>query len=200
MNVISPLYAVIGFLVVQRLAELVLARRNHRALLARGAIEFGQRHYKAFVTLHAAWLLALLVTIDPWTSVSIPWLAVFGLLQCGRIWVIATLGARWTTRVIVLPGATRIRSGLYRFVDHPNYLIVCGEIAVVPLMFGAWTLAVVASALNLLLLRKRLVVENKALAEVYDQPSPSPPSAEGPASNSQGNWRGVPREDARSVP
>ena len=171
----SPLYAVVGFLVVQRLAELLLARRNHRALLARGAIEVGDRHYSAFVALHAGWLLALLVTIDPQTAVSIPLLVVFGLLQCGRLWVILTLGGRWTTRVLVLPGATRIRSGPYRFVDHPNYLVVCGEIAVVPLVFGAWTLAVVASALNLLLLRKRLVVENKALAEVYDRRSATAP-------------------------
>ena len=186
MNAISPLYAIVGFLVAQRLAELVLARRNHRALLAQGAIEVGERHYKAFLALHAGWLLALLVTIEPRAAVSIPGLLIFGLLQCGRIWVIATLGTRWTTRVMVLPGAARIRSGPYRFVDHPNYLIVCGEVAVVPLMFGAWTLAVVASALNLLLLRGRLVVENKALATVYDQPSLSSPGAEGPASDSRG--------------
>lgn len=187
MSIISPLYALVALLVVQRLAELVLARRNHRALLARGAIEVGERHYRAFLALHAGWLLALPVAIDPRTSVSIPWLFVFGLLQCGRFWVIATLGTRWTTRVMVLPGAMRIRSGPYRFVDHPNYLVVCGEVAVVPLMFGAWTLAVIASALNLLLLRKRLVVENEALAKAYDQPSPSPPGAGGPASDSQGN-------------
>ena len=186
MNLISPLYAVVGFLVAQRAAELVLARRNRRVLLARGAIEVGERHYKALVALHAGWLLALLVTIDPRALVSIPWLVVFGLLQCGRIWVIATLGTRWTTRVMVLPGATRIRRGPYRFVDHPNYLIVCGEIAVVPLMFGAWALAVVVSGLNLLLLRKRLVVENKALAKFYDQPSRSPPRVEGPSSESHG--------------
>ena len=182
----SPPYAIVGFLVIQRLAELVLARRNHRALLARGAIEVGERHYKAFVALHAGWLLALLVTIDSRTSVSIPWLLVFGLLQCGRIWVIATLGTRWTTRVMVLPGGTRIRRGPYRFVDHPNYLIVCGEVAVVPLMFGAWALAAVASALNLLLLRKRLVVENEALAKAYGRPSPSPPGVGGQASDAQG--------------
>lgn len=182
----SPLYAVVGFLVIQRLAELVLARRNHRALLARGAIEVGERHYNAFVALHAGWLLALVVTIDPRASMSIPLLSVFGLLQCGRIWVIATLGTRWTTRVMVLPGATRIRGGPYRFVDHPNYLIVCGEIAVVPLVFGAWTLAVVASVLNLLLLRKRLVVENQALAEVYDQPRERSPDVATSASDSQG--------------
>ena len=183
MTVISPLYAVVGFLVAQRLAELVLARRNHRALLARGAIEVGERHYFVFVALHAGWLLALLVTIDPRAAVSIPLLAFFCLLQCGRLWVIVTLGTRWTTRVMVLPGATRIRSGPYRFVNHPNYLIVCGEIAVVPLIFGAWTLALVASALNLLLIRMRITVENKALMEVYDQPSATSSVGPRPASD-----------------
>ena len=165
----SPLYAIIGFLVFQRLVELGIARRNHRALVARGAIEFGRRHYPALVALHAGWLLALLGTIDPRTPVSIPLLAVFVLLECGRVWVVVTLGSRWTTRVMVVPGAKRIRAGPYRFLNHPNYLIVCGEIAVVPLMFGAWTLAVIASVLNLLALRTRIRVENKALAEVYGE-------------------------------
>ena len=165
----SPLYAIIGFLVFQRLVELGIARRNHRALVARGAIEFGRRHYPALVALHAGWLLALLGTIDPQTPVSIPLLAVFVLLECGRVWVVVTLGSRWTTRVMVVPGAKRIRAGPYRFLNHPNYLIVCGEIAVVPLMFGAWPLAVIASVLNLLALRTRIRVENKALAEVYGE-------------------------------
>ena len=165
----SPLYTIIGFLVFQRLVELGIARRNHRALVARGAIEFGRRHYPALVALHAGWLLALLGTIDPQTPVSIPLLAVFVLLECGRVWVVVTLGSRWTTRVMVVPGAKRIRAGPYRYVNHPNYLIVCGEIAVVPLMFGAWTLALIASALNLLALRTRIRVENKALAEVYGE-------------------------------
>ena len=159
------LYAVVGFLVVQRLAELGLARRNHRALLARGAVEVGQAHYPAMVALHAGWLLALPATIDPRTAVSLPLLAVFMLLECGRVWVIATLGSRWTTRVVVLPGAAPIRSGPYRYVRHPNYVIVCGELAVVPLMFGAWTLAATASVLNLLVLRARLRVENAALGQ-----------------------------------
>ena len=166
---VSPLYLIVGFLVFQRLVELSIARRNHRTLVAKGAIEFGRRHYPALVAVHTGWLLALLGMIDPQTPVSIPLLAVFVLLECGRVWVIVTLGSRWTTRVMVVPGAKRIRSGPYRYVDHPNYLIVCGEIAVVPLMFGAWTLAVIASALNLLALRTRIQVENKALAEVYGE-------------------------------
>lgn len=161
------LYAIVGFLVIQRLAELAFARRNQRALAARGAIEVGRRHYPALVALHAAWLMALLGTIDPRTPVSTPLLVVFILLQFGRLWVLTTLGSRWTTRVMVLPGARRIRSGPYRYVNHPNYLIVIGEIAVTPLMFGAWTLAMVASVLNLLLLRIRVGVENAALEDVY---------------------------------
>ena len=164
---ISPLYLIVGFLVVQRLVELAIARRNHRALADEGAIEFGRRHYPALVALHAGWLLALLATIDPKTPVSIPLLAVFVLLEGGRVWVVATLGSRWTTRIVVVPGGKRIRSGPYRYLNHPNYLIVCGEIAVVPLMFGAWVLALIASVLNLLALRTRVRVENKALAEVY---------------------------------
>ena len=157
------LYVVVGFLVVQRLAELGFARRNHRALLARGAVEIGRGHYPAMVALHAGWLLALAATIDPRTAVSLPLLAVFVLLECGRVWVIATLGSRWTTRIVVLPGAAPVRSGPYRYVRHPNYVIVCGEMAVVPLMFGAWILALTASLLNLLVLRARLRVENRAL-------------------------------------
>lgn len=166
------LYVVVGFLVLQRLAELAFARRNQRALAVQGAIEVGQRHYPAIVALHAAWLVALLATIDPRTPVSTPLLAVFILLQCGRLWVLTTLGSRWTTRVLVLPGGQRIRSGPYRYVNHPNYLIVIGEIAVTPMMFGASTLAVTASVLNLLLLRVRVRVENAALDDVYRDPHP----------------------------
>ena len=172
------LYVIVGFLVVQRLAELAFARRNHRALAVRGAIEFGQGHYPAMVVLHAGWLLALLTTIGPETPVSMPLLAIFLLLQCGRVWVLVTLGSRWTTRVVVLPGATRIRSGPYRYLDHPNYLIVCGEIAVVPLMFSAWTLALLASALNLLVLRRRLRIENEALAKHCKSLAPRHPDAD----------------------
>ena len=163
------LYVIVGFLAVQRLAELGFARRNHRALLARGAVEVGRGHYPAMVALHAGWLLALAATIDPRTAVSLPLLAVFVLLECGRVWVIATLGSRWTTRIVVLPGAAPIRSGPYRYVRHPNYVIVCGEMAVVPLMFGAWILAVSASVLNLLVLRARLRVENRAVHRASDR-------------------------------
>ncbi len=163
----SALHLVVGFLVFQRLVELAIARRNHRYLLARGAVEFGQRHYAALVAFHAGWLLALVVAIDPATAVSPLLLALFALLECGRVWVIASLGRHWTTRVMVVPGERRIRHGPYRYFSHPNYMVVCAEIAVVPLMFGAWDLAVVATALKLALLRARIRVEDRALSQVY---------------------------------
>ena len=109
--------------------------------------------------------MALVATVDPQTPVSLPLLGLFALLECGRVWVITTLGSRWTTRVMVVPGEPRIQTGPYRFTRHPNYLIVCGEIAVVPLMFGAWSLAAVASVLNFVVLRTRMAVEDQALEE-----------------------------------
>ncbi len=161
----SALYAVVGFIVAQRLAELARATRNTRRLLARGAVEAGAGHYPAIVALHIAWLAAMLLAVAPETPASLPLLAVFVALQSGRIWVIAALGERWTTRVIVLPGAPLVARGPYRWVKHPNYLIVCAEIAVVPLIFGAWWIALVFSVLNLVMLWHRIRIEDAALAE-----------------------------------
>lgn len=161
----SALYAVVGFIVVQRLAELALAARNTRRLRARGAVEAGAGHYPAIVALHIAWLAAMLIAVAPETPAKLPLLAVFLALQVGRVWVIAALGERWTTRIIVLPGAPRVARGPYRYVKHPNYLIVCAEIAVVPLIFGAWWIALLFSGLNMAMLWHRIRVEDAALAE-----------------------------------
>ena len=125
----------VAFLIVQRLAELGLAQWNTVRLRAAGGVEFGASHYPLMVALHAFWLLGLWMlghdrSVDPF------WLAVFILLQAGRLWVIASLGRRWTTRVIVLPGAAPVARGPYRWLRHPNYLIVALEIAVVPLALG----------------------------------------------------------------
>lgn len=161
----SALYAVVGFIVVQRLAELALATRNTRRLRARGAVEAGAGHYPAIVALHIAWLAAMLIAVAPETPAKLPLLAVFLALQVGRVWVIAALGERWTTRIIVLPGAPRVARGPYRYVKHPNYLIVCAEIAVVPLIFGAWWIALLFSGLNMAMLWHRIRIEDAALAE-----------------------------------
>jgi methyltransferase len=151
------------FLVVQRLAELGFAQWNTVRLRAAGGVEFGASHYPLIVALHAFWLLGLgLLGHD--RSVNPIWLAIFILLQAGRLWVIASLGRRWTTRVIVLPGAAPIACGPYRWLRHPNYVVVVLEIAVVPLALGLPIFALVSSLANVVLLAYRIAVENQALA------------------------------------
>ena len=159
----TPAVLLLAFVTFERLAELVLARRNTRALLAQGAVEHAPGHYPLIVLLHAAWLIGLWV-LAPTLPVSPFWFAVFMLLQGLRIWVLATLGPRWTTRIIVLPGAALVAKGPYRFVSHPNYLVVIGEIAVLPLCFGLWWYAVVFSLLNAAVLTIRIRAEAAALA------------------------------------
>jgi methyltransferase len=148
----------------QRLAEVAWARRNERRLRAAGAIEVGAGHYPLFFLLHGGWLLALAVLVPADALVSWPLLLLFALLQLARLWVIASLGPFWTTRVLTLPGAPLIRRGPYRWLRHPNYLIVAGEIAVLPLAFGAWEIAVIFSVANAALLAHRIRVEQEALA------------------------------------
>ncbi len=155
---------VIALVAAQRVAELLYAARNTRALLRRGGIERGRSHYPLFPLLHAAWLITLFFAVPPGTSAAWGWLAVFVLLQILRLWVIVSLGPYWTTRVITLPGAPLIARGPYRFLRHPNYIVVAGEIAVLPLAFGAWPVALVFSLLNLALVAWRIRIEEQALA------------------------------------
>lgn len=147
----------------QRLAELALARRNTRRLLAGGGREEGAGHYPLFVILHAGWLAALFLATPPDAPVLGGLLALFAALQAGRVWVIATLGRFWTTRVVTVPGVPLVRHGPFRWVRHPNYLIVAGELAVLPLAFGEPWLAVLFSALNVPLTLHRIRVEEAAL-------------------------------------
>lgn len=156
---------VLGLVVAQRLGELWLADRNTRRLLADGAVEIGAGHYPLFVILHTAWLSALAI-FTPWTTVPSPWLlAVYVILQFGRVWVIATLGRYWTTRIITLPGAPLVRSGPFRFVRHPNYWVASLEIAILPLVFEQVWIALVFSVLNGILVAYRIRIEERALAD-----------------------------------
>lgn len=153
----------VTFLLVQRLAELALARSNTRRLRRAGGVEFGAAHYPFMVALHVTWLAGLWLLghdrpIDP------SWLSLFVLLQAGRVWVIASLGRRWTTRVIVLPGTEPLARGPYRFVKHPNYLIVALEVAVVPLVLDLPLFALIFTLANGAILAVRMSVENRALA------------------------------------
>ncbi|MDB5422592.1 MAG: hypothetical protein JWQ29_8 [Phenylobacterium sp.] len=146
----------------QRLGELVLARRNTARLLARGATESGARHYPLIVGLHAAWLAGLwLLAWD--RPANLAWLAAFLALQALRVWVIASLGERWTTRIIVLPGAPLVRRGPYRFLPHPNYVVVAAEMLVLPLVFGLTAYGLAFFLLNAAVLWVRIRAENAAL-------------------------------------
>ncbi|WP_300302367.1 isoprenylcysteine carboxylmethyltransferase family protein [Ferrovibrio sp.] len=159
----TPLYWALAFVVLQRLAELAWAARNTKRLLARGAREHGARHYPLFVLLHASWLAAIALTVPADAEPSWLLLGLFALLQLGRVWVIASLGPYWTTRVITLDDAPLVKRGPFRFLRHPNYWVVAGEIAVLPLAFGAWPVALAWSLLNAALLRHRIRVEEAAL-------------------------------------
>jgi len=158
---------ILGLVTAQRLGELVLARRNTRRLLAQGAYEVGASHYPLIVALHAAWLLGLwylaVYRVPEGQSVNLLWLLLFVVLQLARVWVITSLGGRWTTRIIVLPGAPRVQRGPYRFVSHPNYWVVAGEILVLPLAFGLPSYGLVFSALNAAMMWIRIRTEAAAL-------------------------------------
>ena len=161
----SEAFWLLTFLTAQRLGELVIANRNTKALLANGAKEVGADHYKYMVLLHGSWLVALWV-LGGENEVSRFWLVIFIALQLGRVWVLATLKSRWTTRILIVEGETLVAKGPFKFFKHPNYLVVIGEIAVVPLALGLPWVAVVYSILNAWMLYVRIGVENEALGSV----------------------------------
>lgn len=160
----SVLYPVLILVLLQRAAELVLAAANTRRLRAIGGVEVDARGYPWFIALHAAWLTSLFVLVPANAAPFWSLLGVYAALQLGRIWVIASLGRRWTTRIILLPGAPLVRSGPYRWMRHPNYAVVAVEIALLPLAFGALAIAIVFSAANLVLIARRIRIEEAALA------------------------------------
>jgi methyltransferase len=161
---VSPLYWILAFVAVQRLAELLYAQRNTRALLARGAREIAPEQYPFFIALHAAWIVAMLVFIPKAAAPNWGLVAIYFALQFARVWAIASLGEFWTTRIITLPNAPLVRRGPYRLMRHPNYAIVVLEIAILPSAFGAYAIAAVFSALNAALLVWRIRTENDALS------------------------------------
>jgi methyltransferase len=158
-----PAVVLLSLVTAQRLTELWLAQRNTAALIARGAFEVAPGHYPLIVLLHALWLFGLWIL--GWSQpVSLAWLMVYLALQVLRVWALLTLGRRWTTRIIVLPDAPLVTTGPYRFVAHPNYLVVIGEIAVLPLCLGLPWYALAFSITNACVLAVRIREENAALA------------------------------------
>jgi methyltransferase len=153
----------LAFLTLQRLSELVIASRNTKALLLHGAYERGAGHYPVMVALHATWLATL--WLFGWNHpASAPFVVAFALLQAARLWVLLTLGPRWTTRIIVVPGLAPVTSGPFRFVRHPNYLVVALELPCVSLALGLMWHAAVFAALNVAMLWWRIREEDRALA------------------------------------
>jgi methyltransferase len=174
----------VGCVALQRLLELRLSRRNERLLRARGAIERGRGHYPLMVALHALWLLSTLVE-GFLRGPGLPALwpipaALFLLVQPLRYWSIRSLGGYWNTRILVVPDAKLVARGPYRYLRHPNYVVVAVEVATFPLIFGAWVTAVVFSTLNAALLFVRIREENRALAELAGQAGSSSASQQNP--------------------
>jgi methyltransferase len=153
---------ILALVTAQRGAELILSRHNTKALMARGAVEVAPNHYPLMVAVHLAWLVALWV-FGHNQPVNLLAFAVYLALQVLRGWVMTTLGARWTTRIIVLKGASLVSAGPYRYIRHPNYAVVTGEIAVLPLMLHLPELAVLFTTLNAIVLFIRIRAEDRAL-------------------------------------
>ena len=147
----------------QRAAELIVARRNTNRLRQRGAIEHGAGHYPLFIVLHGAWLLACLALASRAPALDWRFLAPFLALQPLRLWVLATLGERWSTRILVLTDARPVNRGPYRWLRHPNYGIVALELPLLPMALGAPWLAALFGLLNLALLSHRIAIEDRAL-------------------------------------
>jgi methyltransferase len=156
-------WILLAYVTVQRVVELWWAKQNEARLLAAGGVEYGQSHLRLMQLLHTVWLLGMWVLAYD-HAVEPDFLALFIILQIGRFWVLATLGRRWTIRVIAMAGEKLVASGPYRFIRHPNYAIVIGEIAVVPLALGLPIYALLFSVLNVIVLSIRIPQENAALA------------------------------------
>jgi methyltransferase len=161
---VTVLHWTLALVLVQRVLELVWAYRNTARLRRMGGVETDAEGYPYFVLLHAGWLVSLALFIPASTPPVWPLLALFALLQLGRLWVISSLGQYWTTRILTLPGAPLVQTGPFRWFRHPNYLLVVAEIAVLPLTFRAVAIAALFSALNLMLIIRRIRIEESVLA------------------------------------
>ncbi|WP_434046607.1 MULTISPECIES: isoprenylcysteine carboxyl methyltransferase family protein [Sorangium] len=164
--------AFLGAVALERLAELVISRRNARRAFERGGVEVGQRHFRVMALMHTAFLAACALEVG---ALDRPFPGLLGfaalaaalLAQAMRYWVIATLGEQWNVRIIVVPGARPVSGGPYRYLRHPNYAAVIVEMVAIPLLHGAWLTALVFSALNAAVLQVRIRAEEEALGPGY---------------------------------
>ena len=165
-------FVVVGFVIIQRIAELFVARRNELWIRAQGGFEAGKSHYPFMVAIHVGFFVSLIIEFLLFDR-SIPsyWMLLFALfiaLQIMRVWVISSLGRFWNTKILILPGANVVKKGPFNYIRHPNYTVVTLEIITIPLMFGAYFTAIVFTLLNLAILSIRIPTEEAALKEATD--------------------------------
>ena len=165
---------ILSLVTLQRLVELFIAHRNTRRLMARGGFEVASGHYLFIVALHALWLAGLWY-LALYLDISWPWIFVYLVLEAARGWIIAALGQRWTTRIIVVPGEELVDEGPYKYFRHPNYMVVAAEIIILPMAFGLWWYAIIFGVLNGALLYWRIKSEDEALKPLREKKAVQPP-------------------------
>lgn len=163
-------YIIVGLVIVQRLVELVIAKRNEKKSLAAGGIEYDKKGYSVIVIMHTMFFISFFAEYFYFEHTLNKFWIVFLLLfiaaQGLRYWAIISLGSLWNTRIIIVPGSKLVKSGPYKYFKHPNYMAVITELAVLPLMFSCFVTAIVISAVNLLLLKRRIAIEENALEKL----------------------------------
>lgn len=162
----------LAIVIIQRLVELFIAKRNEKWMRSQGAFEVGATHYPIMVAMHSTFFLSMLLEVivldRSFSPLWFPLLVGFLLAQIGRIWCLRSLGKFWNTKIIILPGADVVQKGPYRFIRHPNYVIVSIELLILPLIFNAYFTAILFSILNAWMLSVRIPAEEKALKEATD--------------------------------
>ncbi|AIE60481.1 isoprenylcysteine carboxyl methyltransferase family protein [Bacillus methanolicus] len=157
----------ISVIIIQRLLELIVAKQNEKWMKSQGAVEFGQKHYPVIVIVHLLFFFVLITEVQYFhKDISPLWpLLLFAFLaaQAIRIWALLSLGRYWNTKILVLPGASVVKKGPYKFLKHPNYCVVALEFVIIPIMFQAYFTAIIFSLLNILVLSIRIPVEERAL-------------------------------------
>jgi methyltransferase len=157
-------FIILGFVIIQRITELVISNHNTKKLIASGSKEYFSGHYPLIVALHFGWILALALTISKSSPVNIYLLVIYFLLQIVRYYIIISLHGNWTTRILRNSNRALVSQGIYKYIKHPNYIVIAVEIYLLPLIFGLWSVGFIFGTTNLFVLGIRIHYENKALA------------------------------------
>lgn len=162
-------YVIISIVILQRLVELIIAKRNEKFLISAGAVESGKEHYKFIVLLHTLFFISMIAEYnfrgryEEFNIINYLFLVFFIILQILRIWILKSLGKYWNTKILRIPDLQLIKTGPYKYFRHPNYIVVICEIFTIPMIFNLYCTAIIFSLLNAVMLTVRIKVENKAL-------------------------------------